>query len=385
MPDRRLIRLVEFTKAFFIGGTEGQVLELLRGLPADYRIKVAVLYALGPLLDEVRRAGFEPQAFPLRGSFASPSALLQIARLAAWLRAERIDLVHVHDFYSTLLAVPAARLARVKVVVGRLDLLHWHGRLRAAALAQLTRLADQVVVNAEAVRRLCLAEGIRPERIALIRNGIDLQRFDRQARVPLLAPLPDPRGAPVVVHLANMSHPVKRQEDLLQALRIASESVGPICAYFVGGGARRPGLEKLARQLGLGGRAHFLGFRRDTPAILARASLGVLCSSREGLSNAVIEGMAARLPMVVTDVGGNRELVEHGERGLVVEPHRPEQLAEAIGTLIADPAAARRLANNARRFVERELTVDRLIARHDQLYRKVLGRDEAVISSPAAC
>lgn len=365
------IRLLEVTKAFYIGGTEVQVLELLRGLPRHYQLEVAVLEQIGPLCEEVWGLGLLPREFPLGRSFLSPTGVLQVARLAAHLKASGTHLVHAHDFYSTLLAVPAAKLAGVKVVVGRLDLLHWHGPARARALAALTRLADGVVANAEAVRRHLLErERLPEEKIALIRNGIDLARFDAR-RGELEAPLPNTGGAPLVVHLANMSHPVKRQEDLLRALALARKKVGEVHAFFVGDGYRRRELQALATALDLEESAHFLGFRKDTPAILSRGTLGVLCSSKEGLSNAVIEGMAARLPMVVTDVGGNPELVAHGERGLVVPPQRPQELADAIVSIIANRAAARALGDAGRAFVEKELTLDQLISRHDQLYRAI--------------
>src|SRR5439155_6863799 len=197
------------------------------------------------------------------------------------------------------------------------------GRWRALGLAQLTRMADHVIANAEAVRRLVVdREGISAEKVSVIRNGLDLARFEARMNEPLHAPLPDTGGQPFAVQVANMSHPVKRQEDFLHAMA----QVKGFHALFIGDGGRRPMLEKLAAEQGLGGRAHFLGFRKDAPAIQARAAFGVLCSETEGLSNAVIEGMAASLPMIVTDVGGNPELVRDGVSGLVVPPKNPQAL-----------------------------------------------------------
>lgn len=370
-PEGQELALLEFTKAFYIGGTEVQVLELLRGLGPSYRLEVGVLEHVGPLLDEVWQLGMVPKAFPLGGSFVSPWGALQIGRLTAFLREKRIELVHAHDFYSTLLSVPAAKLAGAKVIVGRLDLLHWHGRARATALSALTHMADAVIANAQAVRRHLLEKERIPEsKIRLIRNGIDLRRFDEKASL-FPEELPDTHGAPVLVHVANMGHSVKRQEDLLAALALARRRVGELHVFFVGDGSRRKELEARAAELGVLPLAHFLGFRRDTPAIQARATVGVLCSSLEGLSNAVIEGMAAKLPMVVTAVGGNPELVEHGVRGLVVPALQPEALADAIVELVSKPEQARQMGEAGRAFVERELTVERLIAEHDSLYRSL--------------
>ncbi|HEY0094706.1 MAG TPA: glycosyltransferase [Archangium sp.] len=366
------LRLVQFTKSFHIGGTEVQVVELLRGLPSSYRVQVGVLQDDGPLMGAVRQLGHVPEVFSLGGSFARPNSALQVARLAHWLRRERVELIHAHDFYSTMLVVPAAKLAGTKVIVGRLDLAHWHGKARRALLRSLTRMADHVVGNAEAIRRMLVEEeGLPAERVSVIPNGLDVARFDARMREGLKAPLPDTKGAPVVVHVANMNHPVKRQEDLLRALAMVRLKGQVLHAFLVGDGPRRPELERLAGSLGLTDTVHFLGHRADVPAVYARADFGVLCSTAEGMSNAVMEGMAAGLPMVVTRVGGNPELVADGERGLVVPPLRPQAMSEAFGVLLADRELGRRMGAEARAFVERELSLERLVRRHDVLYRRV--------------
>jgi glycosyltransferase involved in cell wall biosynthesis len=109
------------------------------------------------------------------------------------------------------------------------------------------------------------------------------------------------------------------------------------------------------------------------PAVCARASVGVLCSSAEGTSNAVMEGMAARLPMVVTGVGGSPDLIEDGVRGRVVRPQRPAELAQALGEVLSHPQEAQAMGEAARAYVAQELTVERMVARHDAVYRAVLA------------
>ena len=268
--------------------------------------------------------------------------------------------------------MPAARLARTPVIVSRLDLAHWHGKARRALLRGLTRMADHVVGNAEAIRRMLVEEeGMSAERVSVIPNGLDLARFAARVREGLKAALPDTKGAPVVVHVANMNHPVKRQEDLLRALAMVRLKGQALHAFLVGDGPRRAELERLAGSLGLTDTVHFLGHRADVPAVYARADFGVLCSTAEGMSNAVMEGMAAGLPMVVTRVGGNPELVADGVRGLVVPPLRPQAMTEAFCTLLADRELGRRMGAEARAFVERELSLERMVRRHDALYRRV--------------
>lgn len=369
------IRLVQFTKAFWLGGTEVQVVELLKGLPPRYQVQVGVLENDGPLLDEVWKRGLEPAEFPLGPSARSPQTLRAVWRAAGFLRRHRVDVVHAHDFYAALVAVPAARLAGARAVLGRLDLAHWHSPLQRRALRWLTRRAHHVVANADAIRRqLVCEEGLPTSRVSVIRNGLDLNAFDARVREGPFLELPEVGDAPVVLHVANMSHPVKRQEDLLAALALARRRVPRLQAWLVGDGLRRPELERLARQHGVADAAHFLSWRADVPALYARATVGVNCSSAEGLSNAVMEGMAAATPMVVTRVGGNPELVRDGERGRVVPPHAPEALASALVELLLNRERARQMGQAGRRFVARELTLGRLVAAHDALYRRLAGR-----------
>ncbi|MGQ0506110.1 MAG: glycosyltransferase [Myxococcaceae bacterium] len=372
MTERRL-RLVQFTKSFHLGGTEGQVVELVRGLQPRHDVSLAVLDARGPLLESVWKLGIIPKEFPLYGSLTRPNSAFQVARAAHWFRSVKAELVHVHDFYSTLIAVPAAKLAGCKVVVGRLDLAHWHGAVRRAVLAQLTRSADGIIANAEAIRRMLeRSEAVESARIAVIHNGLDVQRFDERRAGGLAEPLPDVGGAPVVLHVANMNHPVKRQEDLIDAIALLRDRKELLHAFLVGDGPRRAEVEARAKTRGVANLIHFLKHRTDVPAIYAHARFGVLCSTAEGLSNAVIEGMAARLPMVVTDVGGNPDLIEDGARGLVVQPKDPDALARAFARLLHDSDEAARMGEKARAFVEQSLSLRQLVANHEAFYARVL-------------
>lgn len=367
-------RVLQLVNSFHLGGTEGQVVELLRGLRGRCRASAAAIRLEGAHLTAVRALGIDPAEFRLDGSVLRPMTAWQVLRLARHVASERIELVHAQDFYSALVGVPGARLGGAKVVVNRLDLAHWLSPGQRIALAAATRAADRVVVNARAIREQLVREERLPRgRIAVIPNGIDLARFDRMRRGALEAPLPEANGSVRVAHVANMNHAVKAQEDLLEAMHFVARRGAKAELFLIGDGPRRGGLEALARKLGVERIAHFLGRREDVPAVLGRAQIGVLCSRAEGLSNAVIEMMAARLPVVVTDAGGNRELVRHGERGLVVPVGAPRALAEALLAMAASKPLRERMGAAGRAFVERELGLDRLVRRHDALYREVLG------------
>jgi glycosyltransferase involved in cell wall biosynthesis len=370
----RRAHVLQLVNSFHLGGTEGQVMALLRGMGEGYRSGAAAVNLQGPHLATLRGLGIAPFGLRLGEGLVRPDTVREILRLARHIRAQGVELVHAQDFYSAVLGVPAAKLVGAKVVVGRLDLAHWLGPGQRLALALATRAADRVVTNAQAIRdQLVREERLPEERIAVIPNGIDLARFDRQRRDPLQAPLPVDGSRIVIAHVANMNHPVKAQEDLLAALRPLVRRHPQVSLLLVGDGPRRPMLEALAHELGVARFAHFLGRREDVPALLARAHIGVLCSLAEGLPNAIIEGMASRLPMVVTDAGGSRELVQHGVNGYLVPARVPEALGERLAHLVRSKALRERMGAAGRAFVERELGLERLLRRHDALYRAVLA------------
>jgi glycosyltransferase involved in cell wall biosynthesis len=366
------LRIAEIINSFDIGGGEVQLLALLEHLRERHALAVHALEVRGPLLAPLRALGFEPEGHSLGGSLASRGAARAIVGLAKAFRRDRIEVVHAHDFYSSFVAVPAARLAGAAVAVGRLDLGHLQSPPQRTVLAGLTHAADAVVVNCDAIRDMLVSEERVPAaRVTVIRNGIDLEAFDARRAAPLAEPLPDVGGRPVAVLVANMRHEVKRQEDFLHALALARRERPELVGFLVGEGDRTTWLRSLAERLGLERSVFFLGRRADVPAVLSRVTVGVLSSALEGLSNAVIEGMAAGLPMVVTEAGGNGELVRHGARGLVVPVADPEALARALLEVVRDPPRARRLGAAARRYVESELTLPRMVAEHERVYRRL--------------
>ncbi len=133
-----------------------------------------------------------------------------------------------------------------------------------------------------------------------------------------------------------------------------------------------PTLAELARGLRLDGNIRLLGSRADIPALLASADIGILCSHEEGFSNAILEGMAAGLPMVVTDVGGNAEAVVDQETGFVVPAHDPAALGAAILALASNAELRKKLGKAARRRVETHFSLEQCVERYDALYRDLI-------------
>lgn len=359
-----------------LGGTERQLVEHLRRL--DRSRFTPALYCLqkkGEFLGPLREMGLDPPEFHLRGSLIRPNTAVQIARLAKMLRDSNTSLLHTHDFYSNLVGSAAAGLAGIPFIVSRRDIGVWIGPTQARLLAMVTRMAPFVLCNARAVRdRIVEEEGVNPDRVHVVHNGLDIERFDRDAALPLTPPVPGwVDGAPVVVLVANLKHPVKGHGEFLLAAAAVSR-VHPECRFMlVGDGELRPDFERRARDLGLGNRVLFAGRRTDVPALLSRCTIAVSTSHAEGLSNSIMEAMAARLPVVATSVGGNVELVDDGRTGHLVRPRDPSHLAARLVDLLRAPHLARKLGLAGRKRIERDFSSRHLGERMAALYGHVLG------------
>jgi L-malate glycosyltransferase len=366
------IPVLHLVNRFWIGGAERQFVERLRRHPAGFRAIVGCLEASGPMLEQVRALGYEPHVFSLNGSMVRPNTAVQIARMAALIRAEGVKIVHSTDFNTNLLALPAAKLGGAKAIVSRVDLGHiragftrWHREAEKLC----SRLADTVVANADAVRDVCIRdEGCTPDKVVVVRNGLDLERFDTLAAQPLQAPLPAGRLVAVIGNL----WPVKGHRTLVEAVALLPNEFRDVRFVCAGEGPEREYLTQRIGELGLTDRVILLGHRLDVPAVLAHAQIGCLCSSAEGLSNALMEAMAARLPIVATRVGGNPELVS--DNGVLVPYGDPRALASALSDLLSRPEEARAMGVRGRKRVEQELSLDRMADGHGALYRRVLGR-----------
>jgi glycosyltransferase involved in cell wall biosynthesis len=220
---------------------------------------------------------------------------------------------------------------------------------------------------------LSVGEGISRRRLAVIRNGIDTSRFG------YLGPAP---GGPVV--MVGRLVAAKGVDHLLRATAIVVRHRPAFRLEIAGDGEARPGLESLARELGLGDHVQFHGHVQDVPGLLARATAVVLPSLSEGISLTLLEAMARGLPVVATRVGGNAEVVEDGVTGRLVEPADPEALAAALVELGGVTDQTRSMGRAGRARVERLFDVRRMVMEYESLYLRLTGRGGASVSR-AAC
>ncbi|MBI1735594.1 MAG: glycosyltransferase [Candidatus Rokubacteria bacterium] len=389
------VRLLEFLTSFTAGGTERQIVNFMKRLDRRrFALSIGCQMRSGKFVDEVVALGAPLREYTI-SSFKHPGTLRQMARLARDIRRDRVQIVHSHNFYANVFAVPAARLARAPVVIASVRDMGIYQTPPQRTLHRIVcALADRIIVNADAIRRSLVARGLAAHRISVIPNGLDMTPFERSTRPAIRSELGLAADAAVVVLVARLNA-LKGVADFLEAAARVVRAVPNARFVIVGDDwtslrgevvadtAYRRALARQVGTLGIEPYVVFTGFRRDVPALLAEAAVSVLPSHSEGLSNTLLESMAAGAPVVATDVGGNPEVVRHGITGLLVPPRAPAALADAIVTLLTDAGLADRFRRAGRRRVVEEFSLERMVARTEEMYLDLLARATG-LPQPAA-
>jgi len=358
---------------FEMGGSERQLSIVARSLDRTrFQALVGCNRRTGSLAGEFPNA---PE-FRLGGSLYGWRSLAARVRLGRHLRRARVQVAHSFDFYTNLTLIPAARLARVPVVIGshrQIGDLMTAMQFRAQAAA--FRGCDAVVCNSQAGADRLAEAGIAPKKLVVIGNALLDSAFES---VPPALPIRP--GLRRVCMVARMNAEYKNHGGFL---RIAAEirRRNPNVEFvLVGDGPLRTKLERDAATLGLGDAVQFLGERNDIAAVLASVDVAVLTSDSEGLSNVILEAMGARLPVVAYNVGGNSELI-NDSRGTLVRPGDEKEFANAVQQLLGDDSLRQRFGINARRFAEENFGVALVCRRYEELYTSLLedklGRDRS--------
>jgi L-malate glycosyltransferase len=348
------------------GGTERQFVELAQALDRQsFRVELGCLQPKGGFLGRVENI----RHFGLGGSLYRLKSVRTRLRLARHLRQTGTAVVQAFDFYTNLTLIPAGRLGGVPVVVGSQrqlgDLLTpWQWRAQLA----MFRWADAVVCNSRAAADSLIAQGLPENKIAVIGNGLPPVAF-----VETEPAWPRQPGQLRVGMIARMNARSKNHHAFLTAAARIKDRHPEVEFVLVGDGPLREGLEQEAEKLGLGDRVRFAGHRQDIQAVLASLDITVLPSASESLSNAIIESMAAGVPVVAYRVGGNPELVGE-DRGILLDPSDEAGLATAMERLLADTPMRRECGRHGRRFAQEHFTIENMRARHEELYMELLAK-----------
>lgn len=367
------VRIVQVIPSLRMGGLENVAVRLVEHLTEFADQAVVTPGGTGPL---VKRVAAGVPVFPL-GETHRPDKWNAV-RMARLFRQLRPDIVHTRN-WTCIDAILGARLAGVRVVIhGE------HGREagdpdgRNARRRQVRRLLSPFVTEFVTVSRdlaRWLVEDVRvpARKVSTIYNGVDTQRYAGGDRAHARQALGIPLDWTVAGTVGRLD-PVKDQACLIRAFARAAGEAKRVLV-IAGDGPCREELAALVKELAIGDRVRLLGERNDIPLILRALDIFVLSSIGEGISNAILEAMAAGLPVIATRVGGNVELVRDALTGRLIEPRRPEALAEALSAYFDDPGLARAHGAAGRERVATDFGLDRMLAEYMSLYRRhaVLG------------
>jgi glycosyltransferase involved in cell wall biosynthesis len=379
---------MKFVTLFAVGGTERQFVNLALSLdPSRFAVHFGCLRRWGQLLEPIEQRGIpilDYQVFTFRNLKTIRAQL----RLARDIRHHGIQIVHTYNFYANVFAIPAAKLAGARVVASIRDMGVYLSPAQRLVQRMVCRLADQIVVNANAIRDWLIADGLPAHRIKVIPNGVDFKRFDPIERTGALRrELGVASDAPLIGVIGRIAT-LKGLEHFLKAAAIVASRF-PSSRFLIigdevfatrGETVERDGnytreLLRQAEELGLKDRVVFTGFRSDIEKILSELTVSVQPSLSEGMSNTLLESMAAGVPVVATSVGGAVEAVQDEVNGLLVPPGDPNALANAICRFLDARDFAVRLGQAGRHSVTDRFSMNRMVETTSSLYESLLEQD----------
>lgn len=363
-----------------VGGTELNTLRTVTALMrSGHEVTQILIGSPGSLVGRFVDTGASLVQVPTR-SLAHPQILTAVNAIRNALVEARIQVAHSQDVFANIIGTPAARLARVPVVVTSR---RWwmatprrvHRTLNRAAYS----LSTATVANAPSVATMLVRdEGLRPERVVVIPNLLDqrlLQEPTPAYRAATRAQLDLPDDATVIMCVARLM-PVKNHSLLITAFATLASRKSNLRLVLVGGGALRHQLEAQAAELGLTGLVIFAGEREGGAALYGAADIAVLTSLSEGMPNSLLEAMACGLPVVSTAVGGCVDIVREGVTGHLVPSGDHEGLVTALASLAESPALRTQMGNAGRDMVLGTHTANSVIPQLESLYARLLASRE---------
>lgn len=366
MPSPHIAYVIETLE---VGGAERIVVDCARAMRRrGWAVDVVCLRSPGQLAEELTASGVQVHSMGKKGAVD----LAMLRRLVRLLKRLAVDVVHTHLFTANTWGRLAARFGGAPVVVAtehNLDI--WKGAVHRTVDRWLYRSTSRLVTVSDDVAAFYRrSERLDEARMQTIHNGIDVDDpgYTAEARREFHIHSSDP----LFVCVGRLVE-AKGHGDLLDAFAAAHRRRGDLRLLIVGDGPLADELHHRADLLGLHDSVIFTGTRTDCARLMAASDALTMASLREGLPMVILEASALGLPMIVTDVGGNREVVEDGFNGFLLPPRRPGAMTDAMLRIADDDELRRRLGHNARRRHHEAFSLTSMVDAHERLYRELLN------------
>jgi len=357
-----------------IGGVQQQLLSILKAYDRDLmNPTVCCFKAKGEIGRRMEESGVEVVDFHVERHYRFSPGIIR--RLYTVMKERDIHVVRAHKYSASLYGRIAAKLAGVPVVITSV-----HGNYRKdlrlerkIANKLLSRVTDRIVAMSESIRAdIIKYDGIDPEKVLVIRNGVDTVVFSPQATAGDIREGLALKDNDTVIGFVGRLVPAKGLQHLIAAFESVRKETGQVKLLIAGSGQLMDPLKAMARDKGLSNDIIFLGERTDIPQLLGVMDIFVMPSIAEGLPNALLEAMAAARPVVVTSAGGMGEIIQDGVNGLVVPVGNEAALSEGLGKLVKNRSLAEALGTAARQGIENKYSIRATARAWEDLYISLL-------------
>ena len=372
LPPTTIAFVIDFlaSRDGLTGGTERQLIDTINRMDtARFRMLLFCLREYVPI-PQWESLACDKHVLHVY-SFKSLRAVGALVHMAKRLRRHNVKVLQTFFFDGAVLGTLAAKLAGVPVILSsRRDLGFSYDERLLRRLRLVNRFVTKFLVNSQAIKETVAArEHVDPERIDVVHNGIDVEAIERtpgaRPRVPGMR-----AESRIVGFVGNFNRPVKRADLFVRAAAEIGRVHPDVQFVLIGGGALENELKRLADELGIADRVFFLGPSSTPVPLMKSFDVGVQTSDSEGFSNVLLEYMAARVPVVATAVGGNRELLQDGSTGFLVPPGCHLAVAGAVSRILSDSGLSSRFRERAYRVVAERYAWPRVIKELEAYYQR---------------
>lgn len=370
-PSSRRLKVMLLVPTLDQSGAEKQLVLLACQLPTDeFDVHVVALTRSGPLAKELADHGVRLTVLGKKWKF-DPFTFWRLRKL---IQSEQPDILHTWLFAPNAYArlIVGRRMShRPKIVVSERCVDVWKSGWQLWLDQKLIGRTDRLIGNSHAVAEFYRSIGYPADILRVIHNGISIPENFTTDREALLAELEIPVGSPVIGFIGRMARQ-KRGEDIVFAMALVAILRPDAHLLMIGEGPERDKLMKFARDIGIDNLVRFTGHRADAAKFLSVMDVFWLASDFEGLSNSLMEAMAAGVPCIASDIPPNRELVVDGETGFLVRVGDRVGFQQFTDRLLSDAELARRMGDSGRERMRREFSIDSMVDAHAKLYREVV-------------